>query len=181
MTVPADPSPVPAWIAVPAAGVLVAADQLLKGWALTHLSSGQAVTPFIPGWIEWTLTFNTGAAWSLFSDLAHPLALGRLLFGLGILAFLFIRSQPPVPSTAISLLAAGALGNAIDGLRAGRVTDMITSPALDNLSRLAGSDRFPVFNLADVFVVVGVILLLGMAVGKERNEKRAQLQREARR
>lgn len=168
-TVPQRPSPVPAWMAVPAAGLLVAADQRLKGWALTELSSGQAVAPLVPGWIEWTLTFNTGAAWSLFSGLTLPLAIGRLLFGLGALAFLLLRPQPLLPLTALSLIATGALGNAIDGLRAGRVTDMIASPALDHWSRLAGSDRFPVFNLADVFVVTGVILLLGMTVANERN------------
>lgn len=136
----------------------VVLDLALKGWARAELAG--EVRSWLPGVLDLTLTYNTGAAWSLFSGSALPLALGRGLVGLGLVVFLLRRSPPPGQAVALSLIAGGALGNAIDGLGAGRVTDMLASPALSLVTRALGQGDFPVFNLADVWVVGGVLLLL---------------------
>ena len=150
------------------AAVLVIADQLLKAWALAHLTEGQPVIPFIPGLISWVLTFNTGAAWSLFSGSALPLALGRLLVGLGILIYLFYRPQPRALGIVLAMIAAGAIGNAIDGFRLGKVTDMIYSPALSAVTRTFKAGEFPIFNIADSCVVLGTILLVLLSLRRAR-------------
>ncbi|AZI41763.1 signal peptidase II [Deinococcus psychrotolerans] len=146
--------------------VLLIADQLLKTWALTNLKEGAPVVPFIPGVIGWWLTFNTGAAWSLFSGSALPLALGRLLVGLGILIYLFRRPQPAALSAVMAMIAAGAIGNAIDGLRFGKVTDMIYSPALSAVTKAVNAGEFPIFNIADSCVVGGTVLLVLLSLRK---------------
>jgi signal peptidase II len=150
----------PLWLPLLIAGVLIFADQALKAWALANLQEGAAARVVIPGVLEWFLTFNTGAAWSLFSGSAAPLALGRLLVGLGLLVYLILRPQQRFLSVVLAMIAAGAIGNAIDGLRFGRVTDMIHAPPLSAITRAIGQGDFPIFNIADSCVVVGTLALL---------------------
>lgn len=166
------PSALPFWTPALIAAVLVAADQALKAWAITHLVVGAPLKTVIPGVLDWVLTFNTGAAWSMFSGSAAPLALVRLLVGLGILVYLYLRPQPRFLTVVLSMIAAGAIGNAIDGLRAGKVTDMIHAPPLSFFTRLLGQGDFPIFNIADSCVVVGTILLLiGSFVGERSSRQ----------
>lgn len=150
----------PLWLPLVIAAALIFADQALKGWALANLQEGAAPRVVIPGVLEWFLTFNTGAAWSMFSGSAAPLALGRLLVGLGLLVYLVLRPQQRFLSVVLAMIAAGAIGNAIDGLRFGQVTDMIHAPPLSFLTRVIGQGDFPIFNIADSCVVLGTIALL---------------------
>lgn len=142
------------------AALLVVADQALKGWAISHLQEHGEVTPFIPGLLGWYLTFNTGAAWSMFSGLTGLLAAGRVVVSLGILGYLQRKPQRALLGIPLTLIAAGALGNAIDGLRMGKVTDMLYSPLLSQVTRALGKGDFPIFNLADSCVVGGTLALL---------------------
>ena len=111
--------------------------------------------------------YNSGAAFGMFQN-------GNLVFT--ILAFIVIAAilyyYPQVETDdwtlklAMGLQLAGAAGNLIDRLRVGKVTDFISVGA------------FPVFNVADSSITVGVIvLLLGVWI-KERQEKKkaAELQ-----
>ncbi|GGL14580.1 lipoprotein signal peptidase [Deinococcus radiotolerans] len=166
------PRRVPAWLPLLLAALLIVADQALKAWALANLQENAPAQPFIPGLIDWVLVFNTGAAWSMFSGSAAPLALGRLLIGLGILVYLFVRPQPRLLSVTLSMIAAGAIGNAIDGLRQGRVTDMIHSPVLSSVTQALNAGSFPIFNLADSCVVLGTILLVVASFIGDRRKPR---------
>ncbi|CAM3632854.1 signal peptidase II [Deinococcus frigens] len=148
------------WLPLLIAAVLIVADQALKSWALANLQVETPARILIPNLLEWQLIFNTGAAWSMFSGSAAPLALGRLLVGLGILVYLFVRPQHRFLSVVLAMIAAGAIGNAIDGLRLGKVTDMIHAPPLSFITRAIGQGDFPIFNIADSCVVVGTIALL---------------------
>lgn len=161
----------PAWVPLLVAALLVAADQALKAWALANLREGAAPIPFIPGLLDWVLTFNTGAAWSLFAGLAVPLAVARLVVGLGILVYLIVRPQTRFLVVVLSMIAAGAIGNSIDGLRQGRVTDMFHSPLLSAVTQSLRAGNFPIFNLADSCVVVGTLLLLVTSLLSERRAK----------
>lgn len=163
----------PLWFSPALATLLVAADQALKSWATSHLQEGAAPVSVIPGVLDWVLTFNTGAAWSLFSGSAMPLALGRLLVGLGLLAYLLRRPQSRMLTILLTMIAAGAIGNAIDGLRVGKVTDMIHAPFLSAVTRALGQGDFPIFNIADICVVLGTLALLIHSLLSERREKTA--------
>ena len=77
---------------------------------------------------------------------------------------------------SLALIAGGALGNAYDGLTRGFVVDTLLSYTLSALHRpLFGTD-FPIFNLADVGVVSGAILLLlgNLFPDAARRSQRAQ-------
>lgn len=160
------------WLPLVLAALLVAADQALKAWALANLQEGQPPQVFVPGLVEWLLTFNTGAAWSLFSGSAVPLALGRLLVGLGILGYVTWKPQGRALNIILAMIAAGAIGNAIDGLRQGKVTDMIHSPLLSSVTRALNAGDFPIFNVADMCVVMGTLALLIISFVGDQQAKR---------
>jgi len=163
----------PGWVPLLIAAVLIGADQWLKLWARTHLNLYDAPVSFIPGLLGFQLTYNTGAAWSLLSGATVPLAILRLLVGLGILVYLFVRPQPRFFAVVLSLIAAGAVGNTIDGLRFGRVTDMLTSPALSAVTRALKAGEFPIFNIADSCVVLGTLLLIVLSFLPDRRRQAA--------
>jgi len=150
----------PRWLPFVVTAVLLAFDQWVKWWAVQHLTLNQTPDPFIPGVLSFTLIYNTGAAWSLLSGAALPLAVGRLLVGAALLAYATRRTHERFLSVTLAVIASGAIGNAIDGLRQGRVTDMFYSPALSAVTRALGQGDFPIFNVADSCVVMGVLLLL---------------------
>lgn len=123
---------------------VVAVDQGAKALAEAHLTPGQSVDVLGP--IKLTLSYNSGVAFGLAGGGGVAIA----LFGVAALAaicILFAR-DPGRPGlwVAVGLLAGGALGNLIDRVLEGAVTDYI-----DILS-------WPAFNIADVAVTVGVVL-----------------------
>ena len=128
--------------------VVVVIDQLTKSWALASLSDG-------PIDLFWTLrlrlTFNTGAAFSLGTGFPWLfVVLGVLV--LGALAVLVLRSDiGRGPATSLGFIAGGAIGNLIDRLvrgHDGAVVDFIDL------------QWWPVFNVADASICIGVVLLL---------------------
>ena len=124
--------------------LLLALDQTLKLWALEHLSP--VPKPLLGDLLYLTLVRNTGAGFGLFQGQAPLLGLLSFLVGAGLLLLLARRRYPPLPALALSLLAAGALGRVVDYLDLGTSLPLIAN--------------FPVFNLADVCVTLGAVLLL---------------------
>lgn len=108
--------------------------------------------------VDATFIKNTGAAFGIFQGGARILVWVSLIVGIGILIYLSMnyRRVSLLGQIAFSLIAAGALGNAIDRLGHGWVVDYVDI----NRTGLAILDNFPIWNLADSCVVVGVILLL---------------------
>ena len=127
-------------------GVVVAADQAAKAAIEPHLVPGEEIDVLGP--IGLTLSHNRGVAFGLASGAGVGLVLVTLL-ALGVIGYLFSRnSGRPGMWVAAGLLAGGALGNLADRVRADAVTDFIA----------VGS--WPPFNLADIAITCGVILLV---------------------
>jgi signal peptidase II len=127
-------------------GLVVVADQATKALVKAQLVPGEQVDVFGP--LSITLTQNRGVAFGMASDGGLALIAFAVL-ALGVVGFLFAR-DPTAPGmwVAAGLLAGGALGNLADRARAGAVTDYID----------VGS--WPAFNLADVAITLGVVLLV---------------------
>ena len=105
---------------------------------------------------------NNGAAWGLFADYQTPLLYFRLLLiGLLTLYALFFNRRPEwkIP---FALIIAGALGNVIDTFLYGHVVDMLHFV-------LWGYD-FPVFNLADSSIFLGIAALLFLETFEKRKK-----------
>jgi len=132
--------------------LIVASDQLSKLWIRTHLAIGESLPLF--GRLSFIRLSNTGSAFGLLSNqtfLIIVISIAALLFIL-----LFLRYLSPATTlsiVSIGLLMGGALGNLIDRIRDGSVTDFI-------YFLLWGDFHWPAFNIADASIVVGVCLLI---------------------
>jgi signal peptidase II len=119
--------------------------------------------PLIPGVMQLTYVQNTGAAFSSFAGKTLLLGGFSALVSLVLIVVLtkgLIRH--PYGRWPVALVLAGALGNMIDRLVLRYVTDMFQTLFMN----------FAVFNVADIFVVVGVILLaLYVCFGWDKYEK----------
>lgn len=131
--------------------VLIAADQAVKFWTVANLELGETAQ-LLPGLVELLRLHNYGAAWSSFSGMRLLLiALTSAL--MAFLAVLLIKKmvRHPLGVCSLTLVLAGGIGNLIDRIRLGYVVDML---------HFQFWPSYPVFNVADMFVVVGVILFL---------------------
>lgn len=126
-------------------GLVVVLDQAAKALIEANLVPGQHVDVFGP--LDLTLSHNSGVAFGLASGGGTRLVIVTVI-ALGVVGYLFSH-DPTRPGMwiAAGLLAGGALGNLADRIRAEAVTDYIA----------IGS--WPAFNLADVAVTAGVLLL----------------------
>ncbi|MGH2976655.1 MAG: signal peptidase II [Solirubrobacterales bacterium] len=126
-------------------GLVVVLDQAAKAAIEAHLVPGERVEVLGP--LELTLSHNNGVAFGLAAGGGVGLVL-LTAFALAVVGFVFYRNPiRPWMWVATGLLAGGALGNVADRLRSGAVTDYV----------LIGS--WPAFNLADVAITCGVLLL----------------------
>jgi signal peptidase II len=140
------------WFYATAAGVLVI-DQLTKLLARVHLLEGKAVT-VIPRILDLRLTYNSGAAFGLLPDWAPLFILVGLVAIFAIVRLRRVGAGSRSLSVGLGLLLGGALGNVIDRLALGRVTDFV------DISVKLGGYQWPTFNVADMAIVVGAIMVL---------------------
>ncbi len=139
---------------------IVILDMVTKLMVQSSLALHESIT-VIKGFFYITYAQNTGAAWSLFSGRVGILTFISLL---GVLGFMWLykstKANEKYERFAISLMIAGTLGNFFDRLFFGYVRDF-----LDFI--IFGYD-FPIFNVADVALVIGVgLLILQTLIKKE--------------
>lgn len=128
---------------------LLALDQWFKAWVVAHLALWETA-PFLPGIVELMRVHNFGAAWSSFSG-QRWLLLGVTSVLLLVALYVLVRGivRHPVGILAACLVISGGIGNLIDRARLGYVVDMF---------HFTFWPSYPVFNIADMCIVVGAIL-----------------------
>jgi signal peptidase II len=129
-------------------------DQGSKEWARSSLQLGVPVSVIDHHW-DWELAMNPGAAFSSFTGSGSQIILSILaliaLIGIGVVAS---RTAPEqrLQRFALAMIGGGALGNLIDRLRDGAVTDFV---------RWRWNEHaWPIFNVADATLLVGAVLLV---------------------
>jgi signal peptidase II len=135
--------------------LVVLLDQSFKIWIRRNLPFGETLE-ILPGWVHLSHTLNTGAAWGMLSGQRWLL----IAISLGVSVFIIKLAKELAPRGGLSLAAlglifGGAIGNLIDRVLFGVVTDMIDLDTPIEYLR-----TFPVFNIADSALTVGVILLI---------------------
>lgn len=146
-------------------GAVVLLDQLSKAAAREALVPGRPVT-LVPGVMDLSLIYNTGAAFSLGEGAGPLFVLIALLITAAGLWVAWRRSDVPLPLLlVVACVAGGGIGNAIDRVTLGAVTDFFKTTFMD----------FAIFNVADIFVTCGVplALVLWWRWDVERERKRA--------
>jgi signal peptidase II len=138
----------------------VGADQLTKQLVTRTLGLGEQVQILGPFSIHHV--HNSGIAFGLFSQATSVVILLTALAVLWMLAF-FARAgaRHPVLPVALGFVLGGSAGNLLDRVRLGHVTDFLDFR------------WWPAFNLADLFIVVGVATLFGALAGGDRSRRRS--------
>jgi len=144
------------WLGLAAIGLAaVAADQLTKHIVTGHLALDDGIHVIGPFWIHHVQ--NSGIAFGLFASATSVVI---VLTGIAVAWMLvfFARSgaRHPVLPVALGLVIGGSVSNLVDRVRLGYVTDFIDLR------------YWPAFNLADTFIVVGVVILLTTLLAAER-------------
>lgn len=135
-------------------------DQLSKFLAQAFLTPGNSL-PLIPGIFQLTLAYNTGAAFSMFNNQPQLLSVFTSFLFLALLIYGLSRSRfAKGELLAMALILGGALGNLTDRLLTGKVTDYFDVIAI----------HYPVFNIADSFIFVGVLLMASVLLKSQPNE-----------
>lgn len=130
-------------------------DQWTKWLVELHLPHHTA-HPLIPGFLNLTHVRNTGVAFGLFATDHGGGSLMLVLLGLGALTavgayFWFTPSRDRILLTALALVVGGAIGNLIDRISSGAVTDFIDV--------YVGNHHWPSFNVADSAISIGIVLM----------------------
>lgn len=138
-------------------------DQFTKAYIVKTMSVGDSYS-VIPGFLNITSHRNTGAAWGILSGKMGFFFLVTIIL-LGLLTYFYVKEARGHfwMQMAISLLFAGALGNFIDRMKNGEVVDFIDT-------YIFGYD-FPIFNVADSSLTVGVILILILLLFDSKKNK----------
>lgn len=132
---------------------LILLDQLSKNFIVNHFTLGES-KEIILNFFNITSHRNRGAAWGILQDSRLFFIVVTLIF-MGILSYYLIKHKGKLSSfdkITFSLIYAGAIGNFIDRLTRHEVVDFLDF-------RIFGYD-FPIFNLADCFICIGVFFLM---------------------
>lgn len=137
--------------------VAMLADQLSKTAALSQLTLGEPVA-VVPGF-NFALGFNEGSSFGMLAGVmaGKPLLMAALT---GVLTLIFVvmafRARQPLERAGFSLVVGGALGNIIDRLRQGAVTDFLDLYWRDW--------HWPTFNVADIAITLGAVCILAASL-----------------
>lgn len=148
--------------------LMIAADQLVKYWAFTGLQA-QHTIPLIENVFHLTYVENRGAAFSLFAQFDSRWIFVALAAIITVAIFVVLQKryiQTTLGRWSLVLVAAGALGNAIDRVIHGFVVDMFDFRLI----------HFPVFNVADIFICIGGVLFVIYFMFQHKDDKEADKQ-----
>jgi signal peptidase II len=145
---------------------IVAADALSKAVAVASLRTVRGEVPILGDWLRWRLVYNPGAAFGI-----HAGPWSRVIFtcltiaALGILGRVYqtTRAGDRVRILAVALVTGGALGNLVDRLRS-------ALGVVDFIDVGVGDVRWPTFNVADIAVSTGALLLAWVLWSEEEPE-----------
>jgi len=133
--------------------ILVTLDQLVKLWAIQSLQ-GQPERPLVQGFLHFIYVENTGAAFGLMAGFGGAqvvlsvIKVAFLVLAIVYFAMLPLEKRFNFVRIPLVMIFAGGVGNLIDRIRLGFVVDMLAFRFIN----------FPVFNVADIYVTVGVFV-----------------------
>jgi signal peptidase II len=151
-----------AWLRMLAVcGLVLALDQISKGLIRDSLAPGERVDLALG--FDLARVTNSGIAFGLLDDSSDAAVLAITIAGLGIVtAWFAVDANRPGLWLGVGLLLGGALGNLADRIRHDGVTDFIDPPL------------WPAFNLADVSITAGVVVIALIALAQPAKPETAE-------
>ncbi|GKW44945.1 MULTISPECIES: signal peptidase II [unclassified Planococcus (in: firmicutes)] len=146
--------------------LIVAADQWTKWLVLKHMELGERI-PVIEPYLAWLSHRNRGAAWGMLEGKMWLFAIITIAVIIGILYYFHKHAKgQPLFQLSLMIILGGAVGNFIDRMLRGEVVDFV-----DVLIPIINYD-FPIFNVADAALTVGVVLMIIFVIYDEKQEKK---------
>lgn len=139
--------------------LMVGLDQVVKFWVNSHIAL-QGFHQLLPGFMGLTNLHNDGAAWSMLEGQQWFFLLISILAIVILGGLLYHYRNQRWMSVGFALIMAGTLGNFIDRLRFHYVVDMFQTEFMN----------FPVFNIADACLTVGVIIIVIKVLREDDHE-----------
>ncbi len=151
------------WVGLVAVALAaLGADQLTKSVVSSHLALGEGIHVVGPFSIHHVQ--NSGIAFGLFSSAtAAVIALTAVAVAWMLVFFARSGARHPILPAALGLVIGGSLSNLIDRVRLGHVTDFLDFK------------YWPAFNLADSFIVIGVVILFVVLLFSDREPRRRRI------
>ena len=150
------------------AAVILIVDQLTKNWAVANLPELDP-QPFLGEVLQLTLLYNSGAAWWMGAEITPVVTCLQIAIVIGVIVFAIRSVRSAWYALALGLIMGGALGNIHDRLLRdpspfhGAVVDFLELP------------HWPVFNVADMGVVGGALLVVALGLfGLDTDPARAE-------
>ena len=137
------------------AGAVIAVDQGTKALVRAGMARGES-DPILPA-LKLVNVRNTGVAFGFLSDGGAIVAVVTAAALLGLIVFFLLHRNRPLAWLPVGLLLGGAIGNLIDRIAEGAVTDFLKLP------------KWPAFNVADIAITFGVLALLYVLEGPPRH------------
>ena len=132
--------------------IIIALDQISKYWVVNNIGLTDSFV-VIPKVIDFVYVKNTGAAFSFLSETTYGiifLSCISVIFCVGVIWFMIKKKpQHKLLTISLALMLSGAIGNVIDRIFRGAVVDFFEIRLF----------KFAIFNVADIFVTVGAVLL----------------------
>jgi signal peptidase II len=146
--------------------LLVTLDQLSKWWIVQHMELYQSI-PVIADFFYITSHRNRGAAFGILQEQRWFFIVVTICVVIAIIVFMVkMKKETILTKTGLSFVLGGAVGNMIDRVRTGEVVDFFHFQF--------GSYHFPIFNVADSAICVGVVLFLIANLLDYKKEKEEQ-------
>lgn len=138
--------------------ILIGIDQWVKYWTVANIRLHESMD-FIPSILSLTYIRNTGAAWSILEGQMWFFFIITIV-AVVVVTYLLIkyRNEHWLFTVGLSFVLSGALGNFIDRMRLGYVVDMFQTEFMN----------FPIFNVADVSLFVGVAFIFIYTLFEEK-------------
>lgn len=141
--------------------LIVGVDQWVKYLTISNISLGET-KDFIPGILSFTYIRNTGAAWSLLEGKMWFFYIITVIV-VAVVIYVLVKNVNGSKwfTIGLTLVLAGAVGNFVDRLRLGYVVDMFQTDFIN----------FPIFNIADMSLVIGVACIFIYLILEEKAAK----------
>ena len=146
--------------------LIIAADQWTKWLVLKNMELGERI-PVMEPYLAWLSHRNRGAAWGMLEGQMWLFAIITVAVIIGILYYFHKHAKgQPLFQLSLMVLLGGAVGNFIDRMVRGEVVDFV-----DVLIPVINYE-FPIFNVADAALTVGVVLMIIFIIYDEKQEKK---------
>ncbi len=133
------------------ATIIIVLDQISKKYAVKYLKNGSPIE-IIDNFFQLSYVQNYGAAFGILQNKQLFFIITTIIIIFGIIYFMKVNNTTKTINILLMLIIGGAIGNLIDRIRLGYVIDFLDI-------KFGNFYDYPVFNLADSFIVIGTIIL----------------------